>query len=369
MVRESLRPVLVAAAIVGVIAALFLGGRVRQAFRPVLKEVRVVTATADDPLYRDGVRHLRPGEAFTAAVALRLERRGKGSYWTAPVERIELGGTPLPHEVVPGWPEADRSVRVLWMTVESVHLGGELTPGEEADLLEYRTFLAPEMGRDLIAAREPEPHNDDFLAPEDQPRAGGPGTLRLAARVEVVADPSDMAPLQAATSPAGPDPLAPGIATVMRAWEVPDGVRPEAGELFGLPGFEPPPDAGDGVTARLAALARDRVAVSSATFVGTAIAGDPALDPASFPVVAQTRLAGGRILSGRGPVTWSRQVRPGDVLDAGGHLYLLLGDDGDGILDLDDDAAHCWGRPPARGHLGDLLEPGPVRLLLRRHGG
>lgn len=369
MARESLRPLFVAAAIVGGIAVLYLGGKVRQAFRPVLVEVRVVTATAADPVYRDGVRHLAPGESFTAAVALRLERRGKGSYWIAPVDRIEFGGTPLPHEVVPGWPEADRAVRVLWMTVESAHLGGELTPGEEADLLEYRTFFAPEMGRDLIAVREPEPHNDDFLAPEDQPRAGGPGTLRLAARVEVVADPADVAPLAAVTSPTGPDPTAPGIATVMRAWRAPDGIRPEAGELFDLPGFEPPPDGRDAAARRLTALTRDRVAVSSRTFVGTALAGDPALDPGSLAEVARARLQGGRILAGRAPLAWDRQVRPGDVLDAGGHLYLLLSDDGDGVLDLDDEAAHCWGRPPARGRLGDLLEPGPVRFVLRRHGG
>jgi len=369
MSGETLRPFLVAAAIVGLVAAFFLGSHVRQAFRPVLEDVRVVTATASDPVYRDGVRHLGPDEAYTAAVVLRLRQRGKGTYWVAPVERVALGGKELPHDVVPGWPEADRAVRVLWMTVESAHLGGELTAGKEEDLLEYRTFLAPEMGRDLIAAREPEPHNDDFLAPEDQTPAGGPGTLRLAARVEVVADPADIAPLQAVTSPTDPRGPLPHPAVLMRGWRVPGGIHAEAGELFCLPGFEAPPDDTGGSAARLVGLARERLATSSATFVATALSGDPSLEPGSLGVVAHLRLAGGRILAGSRSLGWGRDVRRGDVLDMNGHLFLLIADDGDGLLDLDDEAAHSWGRPPARGRLGDLLEPGPVAAVLRRHGG
>ncbi len=369
MSKDSLRPLFVAAGIVAVAGAVFFGGKVRQAFRPVLVEVRVVTATAADPVFRDGVRHLAPGEAFQAAVALRLTQRGKGSFWVSPVDRIELGGEPLPHRVVPGWPESDRSARVLWMTVESASLGGELTPGDEQDLLRYRTFLAPEMGRDLIAAREPEPHNDDFLAPEDQPRAGGPGTLRLAARVEVVAEPSDITPLQAVTSSSDPSLGAPGTAAISRAWSVPEGLHTEAGELFLLPGFQPPPGDDGTAAARLVALARSRLAASATTFIGTALLGDPALDPSTLPAVTHLRLKDGRLLAGRRELSWGHGVQPGDVLDAEGHPYLLITDDGDGVLDLDDTAAHCWGRPPVSGSLGNLLEAGPVRLVLRRHGG
>ncbi len=369
MSRESLRPWLVAAAIVGIVGTLFLFHRAREALRPVLLEVRVVTATEADPVYRGGTRHLAPGEGYTAAVALRIRQPGSGTFWIAPVDRLALGDGDTPHRVLPAWPEKDRFARVLWMTLECTHLGGELTPGRESDLLEYRTFLAGEMGRDLIATTEPEPHNDDFLAPEDQPRAGGPGTLRLVARVEIVSDTSDLTPLQAVVSPGPGDPTGPLVATVMRAWDASPPLRPEAGELFNLPGFEPPPGDPEDGAARLATLAGRRLAVSSAAFAGTALTGDPAADPGALPVAADLYLDGGRFLARGRPVKWGRDLAVGDLLEEQGHWLLLLADDGDGILDLDDEAAHAWGRPPARGALAGLLEPGPVVLHLRRHGG
>lgn len=369
MSRDSLRPWLVAAAIVGAVGALFLMQHAREALRPVLLDVRVVTATEADPVYRDGIRRLAPGEGYTAAVALRIRQAGSGTFWMAPVNRLALDDRDTPHRVLPAWPEKDRVARVLWMTLECTHLGGELTPGEESDLLEYRTFLAGEMGRDLLATTEPEPHNDDFLAPEDQPRTGGPGTFRLVARVEIVSDTSDLAPLQAVVSPGPGDPTGPLVATVMRSWDVPQPVHPEAGELFNLPGFEPPPGDPAGAAARLAGLAGRRLAVSSAAFAGTALTGDPGADLEALPVALDLRLQGGRFLARGRPVRWGKNVDAGDLLEEKGHWLVLLADDGDGVLDLDDEAAHAWGRPPARGTLAGLLEPGPVLMHLRRHGG
>jgi hypothetical protein len=368
MSRDTWRPWLVAVVLAGGLAGIYLFQSVRQTFRPELLEVRVVTATPDDQVYRGGVRHLTAGEHFTAAVALKVRRKGSEPYWMAPVEKLSLDGAPTPHKVLPAWPERDRSARVLWMTLESANLGGELVPGKEKELLRYRTFLAGEMGRTLIATNEPEPHNDDFLAPEDQPRAGGPGTFRLAARVEIVADPSHITPQQAVMSPGPGNPTDPRVAVVMREWDVPEEVRPEAGELFGLPGFEPPPGDPAGVRSTLVELADRRLAVSSAAFASTALTGRPGLDPATLPVLETVRLTGGRLLGASGALRWGTSVRPGDLLEASGHWLVLLADDGDGTLDLDDQAAHCWGHPPARGALSDLIEPGPMAFRLRRHG-
>lgn len=368
MSRDTWRPWLVAIVVAGGLAGIYLFQSVRQTLRPELLAVRVVTATPDGQVYRGGVRHLEAGESFTAAVALKIRRTGSDPYWMAPVEKLSLDGAPTPHRALPAWPERDRSARVLWMTLESANLGGELVPKEEKDLLRYQTFLAPEMGRTLIATNEPEPHNDDFLAPEDQPRAGGPGTLRLAARVEIVADPSDIMPQLAVMSPGPGDSTDPRVAVVMREWDVPEGVRPEAGELFGLPGFEPPPDDPAGVRSRLVELADQRLAVSSAAFASVALTGRPDLDPATLPVLETVRLEGGHLVGASGPIRWGPSVRPGDLLEASGHWLVLLADDGDGALDLDDRAAHCWGHPPTRGPLSDLIEPGPLVFRLRRHG-
>ncbi len=354
--------------VAGGLAGIYLFQSVRETLRPQLLEVRVVTATPDDQVYRGGVRHLEAGESFTAAVALKIKRTGSEPYWMAPVDKLSFDGASTPHRVLPAWPERDRSARVLWMTLESTNLGGELVPGQEKELLRYRTFLAGEMGRTLIATSEPEPHNDDFLAPEDQPRAGGPGTFRLAARVEIVADPTRIMAEQAVMSPGPGDPDDPRVAVVMRAWNVPEGVRPEAGELFGLPGYEPPPDDSGETRSRLVDLTNRRLAASSATFASTALTGKPDLDPATLPVLETVRLAGGHLVGYSGAMRWGTSVRPGDLLEASGHWLVLLADDGDGTLDLDDQAAHCWGHPPVRGALSDLIEPGPLVFRLRRHG-
>jgi len=71
--------------------------------------------------------------------------------------------------------------------------------------------------------------------------------------------------------------------------------------------------------------------------------------------------------SGRRAARWGSAVRPGDLLELGGHWMVLLRDDGDGILDLDDMVAHCWHRPAELRPLSELLGEKDGALRHLRH--
>lgn len=357
MSRDTLRLVLVAAAVVGAILAIPAYRGVRELVRIHPVAAVVVTATPSDPVFRDGDRHLAPGEPFTAAVAVRIRRPGGRLEWIAPVERLTLGGVETPHRVTGRWPERDRTLRVLWMTVEAPRRALALEAGQGAEALGYRTFLAPEMGRGMLAERMPELHADDYLARGAQAAPGGPGTVRLAARVEVVRDPASPLADEAVTSPA--DPLGePAPPVLSRAMAAPEGVDPSCGELFGLPGVEGPDPT------VLAALARRRLAVSSWTLAAVAVAGDPGLEPGALARRAELRWRPGL----RGGPSWGRWVRAGDLLREGGHWLVLLADDGDGRLSGGDLVLHAWRAPAAAVPLEEALPEAPARLELYRRG-
>jgi hypothetical protein len=225
------------AGLVLLVAAPLVVRGARNALRPELVEVRIVTATGDG-VFRDGPRRVDPGEQPAIAVALRLRDRLGRQRWLAPADRLELDGAPVDHDVIDAWPEQDRRVRVFWFTVECSNVGGTVTPERAARLLRYRTFLASEMGRGLRAAALPEPHNDDSLGPQPHNLPVDAGTLRLYARVEVFDPKREVRALQAASSAGVESVLDPNYPAIHRAARLADGLRPEVGELFNLSGWE-----------------------------------------------------------------------------------------------------------------------------------
>ena len=122
--------------------------------RPTLVEIRVVAATEQDPVFREGTRTVGPEEYVSLAVALRLEYPGKGSRWLAPVNRLELDGNLVDHVQAESWPEPDRTARTFWFTLESPFLGGTLDAENAQEKLAARPFLAPEMGQAFLAQGE-----------------------------------------------------------------------------------------------------------------------------------------------------------------------------------------------------------------------
>lgn len=348
--------------------------QVRQMLAPRLLEVRIVTATTSDPVFRDRPRHAAAGDRVEIAAALCLSRFGRGPTWLAPVGDLELGGEPVEHLETAIWPESNRAVRVFWFTVESGTVGGELKAEEAARRLHYRTFLAPEMGRSLRAAAYPQAHNEDQFgdivkAPE------GSGTIRLYARVEVYDPERETVPLQAVATAAAEHVLDPDYPAVYRSARIAGGIHDVVGELFNLPGFQPVAAPGatvDDVTLpafglTFTELVTRRFVTSSVTFAAVAATGAPSFPSGSLSDLGELEVRGGQLRRAGKALRWGGDVEPGDLLRAGSQWLVLVADDGDRVLDAGDTATWCWRSPPTLGTLDEGL-PATLRLRLQRYG-
>ncbi len=374
MDSDTRRLVAIAASVVLVPVVLFFAWRWREEGRPVLREVRVVTASDSDPVFRDGHRRLAPGEGYRLAVALRIEQRGKGSFWLSPATDLVLEGRPVDHVVAETWPENDRHLRVFWSTIECSFLGGELRSTNAARRLVWRTFLAPELGRGMTADGIFEAHNDDFLGQQPPPPDPPPGTLRFYARVEITEEAGSLRPLQAVSSLGPAELWNPALPVVSRTLRAPSGIDPSAGELFLLPGFELcPDDPGAAAAVRdatghtLVELAAARLATTSWLLAAVAVSGRPDLDPADLRTLGVLRVHGPLLERRNRPLQWGRDVRAGDLLELDGHWMVLWADDGDGTLSAGDRVLHSWGRPAVVVPLAGALDLGASGLHLYRH--
>ena len=372
MAAESKLPIAIFSALVALIAIPFLVDYIREIRRPVLMEARVVTATASDPVFREGRRHVQAGETVEAAVALRFGRRGKSGRWLAPVERLAIEGIESGHENSETWPETGRAVRVFWFSVESTNLGGSLNAENAGDRLTYRTFFAPEMGRSLRAERLPETHNDDHIGQQSTTAPDGAGTVRLYARVEVVETDSDLRPLQVMTTSGIESILETDFSVVFRSADFGEAISSSVGELFGLPGFEPRSESGAWNEVTISAfqmsftdLVSERIVVSSRTLAAVAVSGKPFVDASSFSLLGELVVGTdyvvktGQMLR---KLQWGIDVLPGDLLVDGDHWWVLLGDEGNGELDPADHVLHCWGRPPEQTTLFASLDTAKVTM-------
>ena len=374
MAKDSKLPVVIFFALVALIATPVLIDYIREIRRPVIMEVRVVTAAASDPVFRQGRRHVEAGELVEAAVALRYGRSGTPGQWLAPVERLVIDGGNSGHQNSETWPEEGRSVRVFWFSVESTNLGGSLNAENAADRLRYRTFLAPEMGRNMRAERLPEIHNDDHIGQHSTTIPDGAGTVRLYARVEVVETDSDLRPLQVVTSTSLEEVLNPGFPAVLRAADLGEGINSSVGEFFGLPGFEPRSPTGAWNEVTLPAfqmpftdLVSERFVVSSRSLAAIAVSGEPAIDTGALTALGTLSITQNSVLRGGRVLGWGSDVNPGDLLVNGDHWWVLLGDSGSGTLDPSDPVLHCWGRPPERTTLDASLETQELTVEHFRH--
>jgi hypothetical protein len=374
MGSDSRLPIAIFAALVALIAVPFLIDHVREIRRPILLEARVVTATSSDPVFRNGRRRVAAGETVEAALALRIGRGGAVGHWISPVRRLAIDGGEIEHQESQTWPEEGRDVRVFWFSVESANLGGILNAENAAERLKYRTFLAPEMGRDLRAERLPETHNDDHIGQQSVTAPGGAGTMRLYARVEIVESDSDLRPLQVLTTQGIDAVLDPGFPTILGSVDFGDPVHHSVGELFGLPGFEPRSDIGAWNEVTVPAFGRsftdlvsERLVVSSRTLAAVAVTGEPSFDEGGLTDLGTLSITAEKVRHGGRVLHWQDEVRVGDLLVNGDHWWVLLGDDGNGELDPADTVLHSWGRPPERTTLFASLETEETTVDHIRH--
>jgi len=332
-------------------------------------------ATSGDPVFRTGPRRIHDGESVELAVALRLSRAGTEDQWLAPVAEMVIDDRHVKHIESAEWPDEGRLVRVFWFSVESSILGGSLTAENAGQRLRYRTYLAPEMGRGLRATGLPDNHNDDHIGERAEGVAERSGTVRLYARAEIVERQKDIQALSTATTRGVEHLLEPHFPTIFRTADLGEGISVTAGELFGLPGFEPrddPPGTWNEVTAaafgrRFTDLVSDRLAVSSWTLAAVAVTGEPELDPDLLTPLGEVTEAGDRLQRRGRALTWQSEVRRGDLMQSGDRWIVLLEDDGNGVLDLADTVLHCWGEPPKLTTLLTALDPEATTAQLYRY--
>jgi len=332
--------------------------RHHETHRPSLAEIRIVSATSADPIFREGPRTVGPEEQVMLAVALRLEYPGHGSRWLAPVENLELEGAAIDHLQTQTWPEQDRTARTFWFTLESPFLGGILQAKASEEKLKLRPFLAPELGFAFLARGEPETHADDGINLGDSLLPITAGTYRMYARVEVVADNGSSRPLFSASSLGSQDIGNPAMVRISRDLEATfTGINPAAGHLFRLPGFESASDSDWDPNSACDNL----TATSSRTFASMAATGHC---NEAVPGPAASRNVTLEDTTLEPQLRWQVVIRPGDVLKQGNHWVILISDDGNGILDGPDLVAHCWRRPPAILPLAAALDRSPAQLTV-----
>ncbi len=331
--------------------------------RPTLVEIRIVAATEQDPVFREGARTVDSEEPVSLAIALHLEYPGKGSRWLAPVDQLELGGTLVDHIQAESWPERDRTARTFWFTLEGAFLGGVINAEEAQEKLAARPFLAPELGQSFLAQGEPSFHAADGINLGDTLLLVRAGTYRVYARVEVVADDGSSRPLFAATS-LGADHLnEPAMVRISRALEEKfTGIHPAAGHVFRLPGFEPASAKGWKAVDACNRL----IATSSRTFAAMAATGQCSTDGLEFDPLGHLSVTDSNITS---TLRWLTDVRPGDLLKQGDHWLVVVSDNGNGILDGPDMVAHSWRRPPSILPLSSALDKAPAEVVVFRIAG
>lgn len=364
------------AVLVALIVVPLLFWRVGEARRPVLEEVVIVTATDDDPVFRPGLRRVPPDAGLQIAAAVRIKRAGGSTLWLAPVEHLEIDGEPVEHTKTEDWPEDDRVLRVFWFTVEGSYLGGDLTVDNAEKNLGLRSFLAPEMGRGLLAATVPEQHNDDQINLGDEVFDVAGGTIRLYAKVEVAEKTDAIASDQAVTSHGLDAVDGDDFATIMISAEFPEPISAALGELFRLPGFEPQPGAtglvdNPALGARgfsFAELVERRFVASSATFASVALTGDLGMDWEALQSLGRFAFDDDRLRPAGRPLVWGEDVVAGDLIEDRGQFIVLLADDGDGVLGPADRVAVCWRRPAVVTTLDQAIREEVAEVQLYRHG-
>jgi len=356
--REWLIPALIFSGLVLVVIWMVYSHHRFENSRPRLVEVRIVSATGKDPVFREGLRSVGAREVVRLALALRLEYPGREDRWLSPVEELQLDGRSVEHVCSDSWPEEDRRVEAYWFTLESPFVGGRFQSREDSEnKLRLRSFAAPEMGLGLMAEREPEWHAEDQVNLGENLAPPEAGTYRLYARVHVLPASGGTHPFFTITTLGPEDVGNPRLVEIRRGLAPDFGLDPVVGECFRLPGFQAPEDVD------MEDLTRYRRCVSSETFAAMAVCGRPAmpkLRPGS-PVFFR----GGAFSTGKKSLRWGKDVRVRDILRQKDHWMVLVQDDGNGILDENDIIARSWKRPPAIGSIKTYFssEEGPVELL------
>lgn len=372
---ETRRAVAVFLALAAGVAAVAAWWTARQARAPQLVGVQVVYAWGEGG---EASERPAPGPAEATATAYALVTFRRGEH--GPLRRlcshprVRVNGEAIEVEPVSAWPASGGLLRGLWMTVEPDLPGwSDVGPGD-AQRLQYKEFLAPELGRELQVEVEWRAYSDAFLARRLPGMALRAGPYRLKVRVAAYATEHDLVPAQWVSSAGAAEVLSEGVPAVIRDVAIAGVEARRAAPFFRLSCFTFAegvwPDGGPGwpLATTPAELVARRLIVTPESFAAGLTGGDP-LDPpwqTPRPVVAR----GDRFVAPTGePLAWGEDVGRGDALRRGPAYFLLLEDDGDGVLSLADWVAFAWMQPGYTAPLGIALESAATELeLLRLRG-
>lgn len=366
------RTIAVFLGLAAVVAGIAVWWMARTARAPQLLSVRVVYAVEGEGQASEQPPPV-PAEARVDAYALVAFRRGeRGSLrYLCAHPRVLVNGEAVPVEPPSVWPASGGVLRALWLTVEPEMPGWPKVAATDGHRLQYKEFLAPDLGRELRAEVVWRSYADSFLT-RPLPGAALPGgPYRLKVRVAAYATEHDIVPVQWVSSPGAAEVFAGAVPVVVRDVVLPglDGRR--AAPFFRLSCFTFAPnvwpDGGEGWPLDLtpAELVARRLIVTPESFAAGVAGGDLLAPPWQAPQRVVAR--GDRFVAATGaPLAWGHEVRPGDALRRGPAYFVLLHDDGDGVLSLRDTVAFAWMQPGYMAPLGIALGPAATELELLR---
>lgn len=371
---ETRRTMMVFLGLAALVATIAGWWAARQARLPHLVGAQVVYALGADTEASDQPGLVPLGVRATAYALITFRRGERGALrYLCAHPRVRLKGQPVPVEPLSAWPTSGGILRGLWLTIEPEFPGWAEVRPEDAHRLQYREFLAPDLGRELYAEVEWRAYSDAFLARRLAGMVIPGGAYRLKVRVAAYATEHDLVPTQWVSSAGADDVFSGDVPTVIGEVELPgvdgrraapffrlpcftfaDGVWPEGGPEWPLP-LTP------------AQLLAQRFIVTPEGFASGVVDGNPF----GLPWQAPRRLVarGNRFVSAGGePLTWGREVHAGDALRRAPAYFVLLRDDGDGVLSLADEVAFAWMQPAYVAPLGIALGVETVELELLRVG-
>lgn len=303
--------VLVAVAIVGVLVAL---PSVEERVAPRPTAARVAIEVDGSGVARVGPVAVEAGTPFTLyAVLEATTRRGETIYYTEAPALAFGDGEPVDAEALRRWP-SDRAARVLWFTVEGPAPYLELPADGSLDRFHLAEHLRNDWPFAWTVRGRVEPAHDDVLAIAEADAESPFGTQRYQVRIEILGEEAAVLPKARFASP-GKEALPENLAHFPTVTAYLPGPARPATEVFGLTQLEIAGD-GSGMQRELVELTRQRLAFARVPLLAEIFAAaGVAADAVPWQPI---ELAGA--------LAWDEDVRPGDLLRAGGRVVVLYRD-------------------------------------------
>jgi hypothetical protein len=370
---RSWRPaLLIALALIAALATAVGWWNWKQSRLPRLVSVRVVLQASGESVASNRMRLLPAGSTVEAAAVVSFRAGSGPERRVCGLSPVELDGVRVAVEPLADWPKGVSCLRAAWYTVEPSLFGWTgVGPGDARERLAYRDFLAPELGRGLVAEVPLVAHDDDFLSAELAGNRLPAGVLRVKVRVSSYRGSDELVPKESVASPGAQEILTarvPGFAVELRPLP---GVAPGVARLLRLgcftfaPGVWPDGGPGWPLAATPSQLVARGLIVTPQALAAAAAGGDPL----HWPWRRESRLqVRGDALLGpeRLPLRWGKEVTPGDAVRSQDRFYALVADDGDGVLSLGDRVLFAWKQPAYFASLADALGSVPPALELLR---